>query len=112
MSAAAAASSTGGQGMKVFISWSGPASRTMAHALKGWLPLVIPAIDPFDSNQDIANGKRWTWELADRLAKTKVGIICVTPFNLRSSWLNFEAGALSKAVDHQAHVMPILLGVD
>jgi hypothetical protein len=97
--------------MKVFISWSGPTSQKMADALKDWLAVVIPAVDPFVSNQDIAVGKEWTRVLAHELEKTKVGIICVTPFNLGSPWLNFESGSLSKAVD-QSCIMPLLLGVD
>ncbi|HEY0558340.1 MAG TPA: toll/interleukin-1 receptor domain-containing protein [Thermoanaerobaculia bacterium] len=97
--------------LKVFISWSGTASRTLALALRDWLPVVLPGIDPFDSNRDIAIGKRWACDLAQQLERTEVGILCVTPFNLDSPWLNFEAGALSKAVE-QAYLMPILFGVE
>jgi hypothetical protein len=85
--------------MKVFISWSGPLSRQIALILHDWLPQVIQAIDPWVSAEDIEKGARWSSEIAHQLQDTKAGIICVTPDNQDAAWLNFEAGALSKAVD-------------
>ena len=97
--------------MKVFVSWSGPTSRTMAHALKGWLQFVLPAVQTFVSDQDIAAGDRWDITLASELKNDCVAIFCVTPFNLKSTWLNFEAGAVSNSAC-RVHVIPLLLGVD
>src|SRR5262249_47795614 len=37
-------------------------------------------------------------EISGVLAEAAVGIICVTPENIHSPWLAFEAGALSKAL--------------
>jgi hypothetical protein len=97
--------------MKVFISWSGDMSHKIARALGDWLPSVIQAIKPFVSSRDIAAGDRWGEVLAGELEETRFGIICITPFNLKAPWLNFESGALSKAVDRSS-VVPLLCGVD
>jgi hypothetical protein len=47
--------------------------------------------------------------VADRLEQCRVGIICMTPENLESRWILFEAGALSKT--KEAHVCTLLVGL-
>jgi hypothetical protein len=91
--------------MKVFISWSGDKSRDVALALRDWLPGVINSIEPFVSAKDIYAGTRWQAEIASQLDSTNFGIVCVTKDNQLSSWLNFEAGALAKAVDSSRLVL-------
>jgi TIR domain len=95
----------------VFISWSGATSRAVAEALYEWLPSVIQAVDPWMSSEDIPKGAEWQGELLERLQKTKIGIVCLTPDNLGSPWLLFEAGALSKALG-QNRVCPYLFGLE
>lgn len=85
--------------MKVFVSWSGDTSKAVATALRNWLRYVFPKLDPWMSEQDIQAGAKWGFELGKALGECKLGIICVTPESLRSSWLAFEAGALSVALD-------------
>ncbi len=97
--------------MKVFISWSGAISHTVALALKEWLPNVLQALDCFVSSVDIAKGSRWPEEIASELDASSFGIVCVTPDNVGSPWLNFEAGALSKSVEATAYVVPFLHGL-
>lgn len=82
--------------MKVFISWSGERSRLVAEALRYWLPKVIQAVQPWMSSSDIEKGTRWRSDIASELEQSSIGIICLTPENLNSSWIHFEAGALSK----------------
>jgi hypothetical protein len=94
--------------VKVFISWSGPRSRSTAQALRDWLPLVLQTVQPFMSAEDLDKGGRWASDLAKELDETGYGIVCVTRENLESAWLNFEAGALSKRFD-TARVIPLLL---
>ncbi|MFE2290251.1 TIR domain-containing protein [Streptomyces sp. NPDC059452] len=94
--------------MKVFLSWSGERSRRVAEALKCWLPDVIQEIDPWVSSQDIAKGGRGIDEITHELAATDFGIICVTPENEASKWINFETGSLAKKFEI-AHVAPFLL---
>jgi len=84
--------------MDVFISWSGERSHAAAEVLRGWLPMVINAIDPWLSSADIDKGSRWATELSIRMEVSKAGIICLTPSNLRAEWVLFEAGALSKTI--------------
>jgi hypothetical protein len=93
--------------MKVFISWSGECSHSLAEALRDWLPDVIQAVEPFLSSQDIMKGARWGLQVARELEGTSVGIICLTPDNLNAPWILFETGALSKIVD-QAYICTYL----
>ncbi|MBM3131156.1 MAG: toll/interleukin-1 receptor domain-containing protein, partial [Chloroflexi bacterium] len=97
--------------MNVFISWSGNRSREIARALHGWLPLVINAVRPWMSEASIEAGTRWGKVLAENLATTKIGIICLTPENLDAPWVLFEAGALSKTLDDDTRVVPYILGL-
>lgn len=93
--------------MRVFISWSGERSRVLAEALRNWLPTVIQAIEPWMSKSDLNKGTRWGVELAAELERSSVGIICLTPDNINSPWLLFEAGALSKTLP-DTYVCPLL----
>jgi hypothetical protein len=80
------------QGMKVFISWSGPRSKAAASALRQWLPDVIQFIDPWMSSEDIDAGARWSNEVTNQLAETRCGIICLTKDNQTVPWVLFEVG--------------------
>ncbi len=97
--------------MKVFLSWSGIRSQRAAEALKSWLPDIIQAVDPWVSSQDVSKGSRALSHVASSLEGSNFGIICVTPENQDSQWLNFEAGALSKQLN-QAFVFPFLLDIE
>lgn len=97
--------------MKVFISWSGPRSLAVAKALDDWLPQVINAVEPWMSAKSIEAGKLSIPQITEALSVTRFGIICVTPENQHKPWLQFEAGALSKATDGVAgHAIPLLIG--
>lgn len=97
--------------MNVFISWSGERSKCLAEVLRHWLKQLINALDPWISVADIGNGTRWRDHVAARLKTSDIGIICLTPGNLRSEWLLFEAGALSKAIE-TAYVCPLLIDLE
>lgn len=96
--------------MKVFISWSGSQSRELALVLRDWLPDVLQAVRPWMSAVDLEAGVRWSSEVAKELSESSFGILCVTPDSLAAPWLLFEAGALTKALEH-TRVCPILLGL-
>jgi hypothetical protein len=87
--------------MEIFISWSGDRSKVIAEALNAWLPKVIQRLDRhcWMSASDIDPGKRWNPEVAEKLAKSTFGIICLTEENLNAPWILFEAGAISKTLD-------------
>ena len=82
--------------MKVFISWSGTRSKTVAQTLHTWLKDVMPSLEPSASWEDIDKGKPWSIQLARYLEAIHVGVVCLTPENLTEPWLLFEAGAISK----------------
>lgn len=93
--------------MKVFISWSGAHSQAVARTLRDWLPDVIQSVEPWMSEADIHAGDRWNNEIAHELQASSFGIICVTPSNQNSPWLNFEAGAISKNLE-EGYAVPYL----
>lgn len=83
----------------------------MARALRGWLPLVLHYSEPWFSDKDIPAGERWSSDVGKKLDETHFGVICLTRENLDSSWILFEAGALSKTLSDSA-VCPYLLDVE
>jgi len=93
--------------MKVFLSWSGDRSRFVAEALRKWIPDLLQDLEPWMSAIDIGVGSRWEDGLAKELEGASFGIVCLTPENMRSPWLLFEAGALAKTVN-ATHVCPYL----
>ncbi len=96
--------------MDIFISWSGSRSQLLAEQLRAWLPRVIQVVKPWMSSEDAPKGSRWSMEIESRLKAASFGIVCVTPENLSSPWLHFEAGAISNAIG-SARVAPLLLGL-
>jgi len=96
--------------MKVFISWSGDLSKSLAEAVREWLPGVLQAVKPYFSPDDVAKGSRWSNEVAKELSECSVGLICITRDNLEAPWVMFEAGALSKSLS-ASRVCPLLFGV-
>src|SRR5579864_2265527 len=97
--------------MDVFISWSGERSGAAAKALRDWLPKIINALKPWLSSADIDKGTRWSADVASRLQAAKAGIICLTPSNIHSDWILFEAGALSKTLQN-TYVCPFLIELE
>jgi len=97
--------------MKVFISWSGDKSRSIAELLREWLPDVIQSVEPFISTQDIPAGGRGMNVLASELEECAFGIICLTRENISRPWINFEAGALSKVIAASS-VVPLLVDLN
>ncbi len=94
--------------MRVFISWAKEPSRTIALALRDWLPDVIQSLEPWVSSSDVGAGARWSTEIAQALSEARIGIICVTPENQKEPWLLFEAGALAKTLT-DTFVCPYLI---
>jgi hypothetical protein len=94
--------------MKIFMSWSGNRSRSVAGALTEWLADLFPGLEIWMSDYDIEAGSRWGTEISNHLASSNFGILCLTPENLNAPWILFEAGALAKAV-RIARVVPYRL---
>ncbi len=96
--------------MTVFISWSGPRSKAVAHVFKKHLEYVIQGLPTFMSDKDIASGTQWFQEINDKLREATFGIVCATPENLERPWLSFEAGALANQAD-RSRVVPVVFGM-
>jgi hypothetical protein len=97
--------------MKIFLSWSGNASRKVAECLSHWLPTVIQAVEPFISVHSIEKGERWHHSVSTNLDGVDFGIVILTKANLKSPWINFEAGALSKNIKDEARLVPLLVDI-
>ena len=74
-------------------------------------PTSFRASNQFVSTGDIDKERRWSEVLASELAQIGYGIIILTRDNVREPWINFEAGAISKAID-KSWVSPFLFGVE
>ena len=92
--------------MKLFLSWSGDASREIATLLYEYLPRLLPGVEPFLSERDIPSGTDWAAELAKKLSESRFAIVCLSPDNVDSAWLLYEAGALT---NHKAQRLCALL---
>jgi len=84
--------------MKIFISWSGHASKVCAEILRDWIKCTLQASEPWISTKDIDKGSIWFNEINDQLKDTRVGIVCLTKENKEKPWILFEAGALAKGL--------------
>lgn len=96
--------------MKVFISWSGELSRQLANEFSDWIPTVLQTVETYFTPKDIDKGSRWFPDISKELEKSDYGILCVTKENLKSPWMIFEAGALSKQIE-ESRVCPILFDI-
>jgi len=95
---------------EIFLSWSQPSSHKAAEAFKLWLPTVLPGVKPWLSNQDIMKGKPWFASISAQLPRCSACLICVTPENVNSAWLYYEAGAIAHAIP-DAMICSYLIGV-
>lgn len=98
------------QKIKVFVSWSGERSRIIGEALRDWVPYIFPLLDPFLSTEDVEKGAKWRQVISGALEKSDLAILCLTPENLASPWLLFEAGAVAKR--HNSRVWTYLFGLE
>ena len=64
-------------------------------------------------SRDIERGSNWFTSISTKLSESQIGIIFLTPDSLKSSWVQYESGAMF-TTQHlgQANVLPLLIGVD
>jgi hypothetical protein len=84
--------------MKIFISWSGQRSKSVAELISDWIKCVIQVSYPWISTRDIDRGAIWFSEINDQLKSTSAGIVCLTQENKNKPWILFETGALVKGL--------------
>jgi TIR domain len=96
---------------KIFLGWSGDASRFVAEKFRDWLPLVLQGSQPWISTEDIGKGALWQPDIAQALQPPAAGIFVLTRAALTSSWMIFEAGALSSTAGERA-VVPYLIDIE
>jgi hypothetical protein len=97
--------------MRVFISWSGDLSRQLAEAIRSWLPSALQQVKPYFTPDDIDKGAKWASEIFKELSASSVCIIVLTRENLKSSWIMFEAGAISSTLE-KARVCPMIFDME
>jgi len=66
---------------------------------------------PYFTPSDIEKGARWDNEISKELEQSQFGIFVMTQEALSSSWIMFEAGAISKVVE-KARVCAIVFGIN
>jgi hypothetical protein len=69
----------------------------------------LQQVEPFLSAEDIEKGAKWRQVISGELREADLAIICLTPENLNSPWLLFEAGAVAK--HDQSRVWTYLFGL-
>lgn len=84
--------------MNIFLSWHGERSLATAKAFHEWLPSIFTFARIFFS-PEMEKGTRPLETLAKELSETNFGIVCLTPENRESTWIHYEAGALTKLKD-------------
>jgi hypothetical protein len=97
--------------MKVFISWSGERSHAVAKALHDELTCLMNEVEPFISSEDIEKGTAWFPHISNELSNSDFGIICLTPENIESRWVHFEAGALACKFSNKK-IAPLLIDLE
>jgi hypothetical protein len=100
--------------MKVFICWSGDDSKELAEELRQLIHKIFPRKDvKVELSYDLRTGQVWLPGLIKKLGRTQFGVLCVTPSNLNSDWLLFEAGVLFMTTTFKSDkcLCPYLMGV-
>jgi hypothetical protein len=95
----------------VFIGWSGSRTRDVAQALGYWLKCLSLDVEPWVSTVDLRPGRPWWEELEVQLQSSDAGILCISPDNVNSPWLHFEAGALARSVARKL-IIPYAIDMD
>lgn len=96
---------------KIVLAWSGEASSKVALALCRFLKLTLHGCEPWVSSEHVAAGAFWHSELLTALKSARIGVLCLTPGNIESKWIHFEAGAIANSFG-SPNACPYLLDVD
>lgn len=98
--------------MRIFISWSGDASRHVARELAHFMESTFAGhVETFMSDIDISPGERFQDAINERLENSTLGILVLTRANTSEPWILFEAGALAGKAK-TGNVVPILVDLE
>ena len=80
--------------------------------MKGWLTHIISGLcdEEIFFSPEIEKGLDWFDEVRRGLAEVDAALICLTPENIQSQWMHFEAGAVIGRLEKN-RVFPYLFGV-
>jgi len=96
---------------KVFLCWSKDRSKAIAEGWAKLLPEIVNG-EPILSTE-FKKGREWSTVLRNDLDEAKTGIVFITPENVASPWIHFEAGALATAVaSRNGEVFTYVYGFD
>ena len=96
---------------KVFLCWSKDRSKAIAEGWAKLLPEIVNG-EPILSTE-FQKGREWSTVLRKDLDEAKTGIVFITPENMASPWIHFEAGALATAVaSRNGEVFTYVYGFD
>jgi len=95
---------------KIFLGWSGSRSKAIAEIVRAFIEALVPQPTIFFSPGDIDKGSKWRGAVAQELQDCDVGVWCLTRRSLKSTWVPYEAGAISKAAA-PGLVCPVLFGI-
>ena len=99
--------------VEIFLAWSGERSKEIAECLASWLRALFgkDRLTLFFSTE-IRAGRWWFDELERALDNSQLGILCMTPENLESYGIHYEAYRLLRQKDRGATVLTFLLERD
>ena len=89
----------------------GELSKSLAAAIRDWLPTTLQYVKPYFTPADIEKGAKWDNEISEALEASNFCIIAMTRESLDSKWITFEAGALSKKIE-KARICTVLFGIE
>lgn len=102
--------------LSVFISWAGDQAGHLARGFHDYFPDVVNMVELFLSDRNIDKGSPWQEVLTGRIRASSCAIVCLTTDSLKSPWVAFEAGAISRAADGpedaKSRIWTYLLGLD
>jgi SAM-dependent methyltransferase len=92
---------------KIFISWSGKRSFSIAEKLNKCIRLILK-VDTFLSSEGIRAGNEWLEVIKDNINKSGFLIVLITPENINSKWIYYECGGFISKLNKD-NIFPILL---
>ncbi|MDY3069372.1 MAG: hypothetical protein SOR57_06910 [Parabacteroides sp.] len=99
----------------IFISWSKPLGKQVAHVLKKFLTTVFDLkreTDVFVSSKNLTgNDRGWFEELRKQASAASIFIPCMTKESINSPWLHFETGIGTSMKGFPTKVIPFLFNV-